>query len=251
MTVDRKTFLIEEATFAENQFAGYGSVFDYVDDQKESVDHGAFAPVLDEFLKEGFIAWGHDWNVPVAMPVEAIEDKKGLRIVAEFHSTPTAQEKRVITQERMERGLSMGLSIGYHVDDSYKDAQGVKHLKSFDRLYEVSLVTVPANRAAQVAAVKSGNEGSTLPYLDHLDWVTDEMAEVLRRSIERRDLRAKEGRVLSRSNRELLSQARQTIRDLEKVIGDLLDTTEPDGKTAARAALLRHLEVQARLKGVI
>jgi len=85
-------------------------------------------------MREGFIAYGHDWMNPVAMPTSATEDGVGLAIGGQFHGTPRAQEARQITTERLAAGKSVGLSIGYEVDHrtdwtrllaQYPDAPGV------------------------------------------------------------------------------------------------------------------------------
>ena len=55
---------------------------------------------------------------------------------------------------RLKKGIVRGLSIGYSVTQkAFED--GVRKLKEID-LFEVSLVAVPMNPAAQVTLVKSG-----------------------------------------------------------------------------------------------
>lgn len=139
-------------------FSGYASVFGNTDRQNEVVVPGAFSRTLPAFLKDGFGALNHEWStLPIATFTEAREDHRGLFVKGEFHSTPDAQAARTIVRERLERGKSVGLSIGYKVkDDEFKD--GARHLKELD-LFEVSLVSVPANAEAQVVGIK-GAPGS-------------------------------------------------------------------------------------------
>jgi HK97 family phage prohead protease len=134
-------------------FSGYASVFGNTDRQNEIVLPGAFSKTLPAFLKDGFGALNHDWSsLPIATISEAREDARGLYVKGEFHSTPDAQAARTIVRERLERGKSVGLSIGYKVtDDEFKE--GSRHLKEVD-LFEVSLVSVPANAEAGVQAIK-------------------------------------------------------------------------------------------------
>jgi len=137
-------------------FSGYASVFGNTDRQNEVVIPGAFSKTLPAFLKDGFGALNHEWaSLPIATISEAREDSRGLYVKGEFHSTPDAQAARTIVRERLERGKSVGLSIGYKVtDDEFKE--GSRHLKEVD-LFEVSLVSVPANAEAQVEGIKSSD----------------------------------------------------------------------------------------------
>jgi uncharacterized protein len=136
-------------------FHGYASIFNNTDRQGEIVQKGAFAETLPAFLKDGFGALNHDWSaLPVATISEAREDDRGLWVKGEFHSTPDAQTARTIVRERLERGKSVGLSIGYKVLDDEFTKSGDRVLKRLG-LFEISLVSVPANAEAQVVGIKS------------------------------------------------------------------------------------------------
>lgn len=135
-------------------FSGYASTHGTKDLADEIVCKGAFNKHLEKFLAEGFGAVGHDWNgLPVATPRTAHEDAKGLFTEFDFHSTEEAQKARTYVRERLERGKSVGLSIGYTVKDSErtKDALLLKEIE----LFEVSIVTVPCNPQANATGVKS------------------------------------------------------------------------------------------------
>jgi HK97 family phage prohead protease len=135
-------------------FSGYGSVFSVLDRQGEIVAPGAFTDTLPQFEKEGFIAVSHDWDrLPVGSIKACRQDEKGLWIDAEFHSTPEAQACRTYVRERLQRGKSVGLSIGYWVRDDERTKDG-RLLKQLD-LAEVSVVTIPANPAAGAARAKA------------------------------------------------------------------------------------------------
>jgi HK97 family phage prohead protease len=155
--IGHKTFLLEKASIdANGTLSGYGAIFGNLDDGGDIIEPGFFAPVLDDFLREGFIAWNHDWGNPVAMPTKAAEDEVGLAIATAFHSTPGAQEKRTIAQERLAAGMAMGLSIGYEIapGGATYEKDG-RHLRKASRLFEVSLVMVPMNREAGATDVKT------------------------------------------------------------------------------------------------
>jgi HK97 family phage prohead protease len=164
-------------------FNGYASVFGNIDRQNEVVVKGAFATTLPGFLKDGFGALNHEWSaLPIATISEAREDERGLWVKGEFHSTSDAQAARTIVRERLERGKSVGLSIGYKVkDDEFKD--GARFLKDVD-LYEISLVSVPANAEAQVVGIKS--EPSPTPTLENPEATGLEMRRLYLRFLARK-----------------------------------------------------------------
>lgn len=154
MTTNRKIVLLKDASVSSSgRLEGYAAIYGNVDDGGDIIEAGALQPAIPGFLQAGFISWGHDWGVPVAMPKGATSDASGLAITADFHSTPTAQEKRTITKERLDAGLTMGLSIGYG-DITAKRGPDARSISEIRRLYEVGLVMVPMNTEAGVAAVK-------------------------------------------------------------------------------------------------
>lgn len=137
--------------------SGYGSVFGGIDSYGDTIVPGAYKGTIPQFLKDGFIAWSHDWAFPIATPDKAREDERGLWIEAAFHTDAESQRARQIVAERLERGKSMGLSIGYQAkgfDFQEVDGQQVRRLLDIE-LMEVSLVMVPADAAARVASVKA------------------------------------------------------------------------------------------------
>lgn len=140
------------------RLSGYASVWNGVDSYGDTIVRGAYKSTIADFLRDGFIPWGHDWaGYPVATPDKAREDEHGLWIEAEFHTDPESQRARQIVAERLARGKSMGLSIGYQAkgfDFQEVDGHQVRRLLDIE-LMEVSLVMVPADASAQVAAVKA------------------------------------------------------------------------------------------------
>lgn len=154
MLMNRKIVLLKDASVSSSgRLEGYAAVYGNLDDGGDVIERGALAPALPGFLKSGFISWSHDWGVPIAMPKSASSDDHGMPLVAEFHSTPTAQEKRTITRERLEAGLTMGLSIGYG-DITAKRTPEARSISEIRQLYEVGLVMVPMNAEAGVDGVK-------------------------------------------------------------------------------------------------
>lgn len=147
-------------------FDGYASMFGTVDSYGDTIDPGAYADTIPQFLERGFIGWGHDWNEPIGIVTGAREDTRGLLINGQFHSDPDAQKFRLRAKERVSAGKFMGLSIGYEalnwemrqVDQPYRGPYGeltdkVRALTKI-RLFEVSLVTVPAEQNSGITGIK-------------------------------------------------------------------------------------------------
>ena len=220
---------------------GYASTFGNWDSVGERPVKGAFMPHLATFLQDGFIALGHSWSaLPVATPTQAVEDAYGLLLTADFHSTPEAQAARTVTQERLARGKSVKLSIGYEVlqDEYVAEGRLLKEIK----LYEVSLVNVPANTAAAVTSAKSGLV-SGLPFDDHANAAEAAIVAFAQRARERAHARTKEGRVLSDANRKRIATLLESLTSAQQELSDLLSATEPQ-KDMSRAALAAYAEYQ-------
>ena len=137
-------------------FEGYGAVYGNIDRDNEIIAKGAFADSLAAFVRDGFIAKAHKWEEGIATIDEAREDEYGLFIRCTFHGDEDSQETRVKTMERIQRGKSVGLSVGFMPEAwEWDDEKGIRTITRAT-LYEVSIVTVPCNPMAQVIAAKSG-----------------------------------------------------------------------------------------------
>lgn len=214
------------------EFSGYANVFNVVDHGGDVTLPGAFAKAIPEFLRDGFLAWGHDWNDPVAMPIEANEDDHGLFIKGRFHSTPRAQEARTIAAERIAAGLTMGLSIGYAVEVGTPNRSGGLDLHTIYPLWETSLVTVPMNQASYITAVKA--LADTAGLAESVNRITEDIPAIVDRFQRMADLRAKEGRTLSAANRALVKEVMDSLLGSSATLRDLLDATEPEKARIAR-----------------
>lgn len=136
-------------------FEGLAAVFGNLDRQNEVIRPGAFSKTLEAFILHGFLANAHDWSEPVGTITEAYETPSGLFVKGDFHSTPRAQATRLVVHERLARGKPVAMSIGFNPKAwaPLKGGEG-RELTEIE-LYEVSVVTVPANPLAHVASVKS------------------------------------------------------------------------------------------------
>lgn len=195
MKTERKVYEIKAGTLEENTFAGVANTYGVCDRGGDVVFPGFFRAALPAFRKQGFVPVGHDWaGLPVAMPTKAEEKPDGLHVEATFHSHAAAQDARTVAQERLQHGLTMGLSVGFSAkDDGIKYFSSGKdlmtHAKSlgidqhFDNslhaykgsvrglmpdgcheLYEFSIVAAPMNQYSGITDAKNfefeeGEEG--------------------------------------------------------------------------------------------
>jgi uncharacterized protein len=132
-------------------FSGYASVFNIVDSQQDIILPGAFAKSLRERAGQVRLLWQHQMDEPIGYFEKLDEDHHGLfvqgRLLLEVRR---AQEAYALIRS----GAIDGLSIGYSPTQyDFDPKSGVRRIAELS-LWEVSLVTFPANAAAGVTAVK-------------------------------------------------------------------------------------------------
>lgn len=138
-----------KAVSEDGIFSGYGSVFNVVDSYKEVVAPGAFAESLNGRMPS--LLWQHRSGEPIGVYTAVREDNVGLYVEGKLALKTTRGAE---AYELMKMGAITGLSIGFVTrEDSYDKVSGIRTLKKLD-LWEVSLVTFPANDAARVSTVK-------------------------------------------------------------------------------------------------
>ncbi|WP_206211014.1 HK97 family phage prohead protease [Vogesella urethralis] len=144
-----------KAVSDDGHFSGYASVFDVVDGDYDIVAKGAFADSLDAWAAKKALPallWQHRQSEPIGVYTKMAEDSVGLYVEGRL-CLDSARGKEAYALMKM--GALSGLSIGFvSRDDSYDRATGVRTLKKVD-LWEVSVVTFPANDAARVNGVKA------------------------------------------------------------------------------------------------
>lgn len=134
---------------------GYGSVFGVRDNYDDVIAKGAFVQSLKDHKAAGTMPamlWQHDADKPIGIWTEMVEDEKGLRIKGQL-AMETVKGKEAHALLKM--GALNGLSIGFMSKEwAYDRDTEVRTLTAID-LWEVSLVTFPANEKARVTNVKA------------------------------------------------------------------------------------------------
>jgi uncharacterized protein len=149
-----------KAVADDGTFEGYGSVFNVIDSYRDIVLPGAFSESISEHRSKQSmpaLLWQHDHKDPIGVWSEMDEDDHGLKLSGRL---AMGTQKGRETYELLKMGAVRGLSIGFTVPkggEEYNEEHSVWHLKQIN-LWETSIVTFPANEAAQVTAVKSAIE---------------------------------------------------------------------------------------------
>jgi HK97 family phage prohead protease len=147
-----------KATGEDGSVEGYGSVFGVRDSYDDVIAAGAFKGSLAEHKAAGTMPamlWQHDPSEPIGVWTEMVEDERGLRIKGKL-ALDTARGKEAHALLKM--GALNGLSIGFVSKQwAYDRDSEVRTLTEVD-LWEVSLVTFPANAASRITGVKAADE---------------------------------------------------------------------------------------------
>lgn len=142
---------------------GYGSVFGVRDNYDDVIASGAFVASLAAHKASGTMPamlWQHDAGEPIGIWSEMVEDSKGLRVKGQLAlETTRGREAHAL----LKMGALNGLSIGFVSKQwAYDRDTEVRTLTEID-LWEVSLVTFPANVKARVTNIKAAAEALAAP----------------------------------------------------------------------------------------
>ena len=146
-----------KATGEDGMIEGYGSVFGVADSYDDVIARGAFAASLKAHKAAGTMPamlWQHEADEPIGVWTEMSEDAKGLKVRGQL-CLDTSCGKEAYALLKM--GALNGLSIGFISRQwSYDTETEIRTLTEVD-LWEVSLVTFPANESARVIGVKASD----------------------------------------------------------------------------------------------
>lgn len=246
-------FTPEKEGLADGQFAGYASTWD-MDDVGDVIEKGAFIDTIPEFLNAGVIAWQHDWREPIGKPNAAREDQKGLYIVGDISDTTRGRDALTLMRDGVVKKLSIGFDIlesttigEEEAAEKYGGSQpnwwgGYRKISKV-KLYEVSLVSVPANPSAIITDVKGlGSE----PFGEHTKSVGAALEEYVARLKWHVQRRTSENRRLSKTQQDdicqIITQHEQILRELKSL------AMVPDDM--AMKELARFYAINAKINGV-
>jgi len=147
-------------------FSGYGSTFGNVDRTGDIVERGAFERSLESHKKNGTMPAmliHHDMTRPIGRWIDMREDEYGLNVEGKLTTgVRDADEAYALLKD----GAINSMSIGYRVvREDFDHRSGINHLHEVE-LHELSLVTIPANSAAIVGAVKDAEGNPNIRELE-------------------------------------------------------------------------------------
>lgn len=145
----------------ERKFSGYANTFDHKDRAGDITMKGAFTKSLKKHLEEGtrpLMLMHHDHSRPVGVWEKLVEDEKGLYVEGRLtKGVRDADEAYALLKD----GALNSMSIGYKVvDESWDNTKSANLLHQVD-LFEISLVSIPANEQSTVISVKSDDGVNT------------------------------------------------------------------------------------------
>tara|TARA_X000001382_G_scaffold79057_2_gene55501 strand:+ start:2663 stop:4681 length:2019 start_codon:yes stop_codon:yes gene_type:complete len=104
---------------------------------------------LENFGNNPIILFNHDYNRPIGRATSLETDEKGLKITANL--SKSAGDVTNLVKE----GILRAFSVGFRVKDADYMESGDGYLIKDAELFEVSVVSVPANQAATFSVAKS------------------------------------------------------------------------------------------------
>lgn len=160
----------DETEAIAGTFEGYGSVFGNTDAYGDVIDKGAFKKTLREWKKQKKFpamllqhgGYAPEDGIPIGVWDDMYEDDTGLVCKGTLFCLDT--DKGSYIHAGLKSGALDGLSIGYSaVGVTYgKKPEDPRRTLTEIALWEVSIVTYPANDAARVSSAKSIENLSTL-----------------------------------------------------------------------------------------
>ncbi len=200
MPLERRTFPFQQTELKATdgggwEVAGYASTWGGDPDAYgDVVARGAF---LDTIAKRRTkLLNQHDMSQPIGKQLTLEEDERGLFGRWSVLPTTTGKDAHML----LEHGLIDSLSIGFVPVDSEWREDGIRILKKVD-LYEVSLVTIPADDNAVITSFKSDQPTDQL-----LRQAAEAVRVAVREAKALHERRSADGRGLNDKQREAAEQ---------------------------------------------
>lgn len=153
--MERKFSTLEDVTTADGTVTGYASVFGGVDSYGDTINKGAYSATIKDATKSGGLPllWQHNPNNLIGRWTGMEEDTKGLKVTGVL--TP-GHSMANDAYASLKAGHLNGLSIGFSIPSggSVERQDGGRTLQRI-KLHEISLVTMPADKAAMITDVRA------------------------------------------------------------------------------------------------
>lgn len=154
----------EDSLTDEGTFKGHGAAFNNKDSHNDIIHPGAFENTIKSKgrNKNGvamLLQHGREDITPVGIWKTIEEDEKGLSVIGQLAmKTQRGKETYELLKLKALKGLSIGFDFPRDKTGKLKNGvveykNGVRHINEID-LWEISLVTFPANVRATVTGVK-------------------------------------------------------------------------------------------------
>lgn len=148
-------------------FEGYASVFGGDDSYNDTIEAGAFAETLKNHAVPKMFINHRSWELPVGKWISIEEDETGLLVKGELTvGMSSADDLRAAMKHGTIDGMSIGFMLGRD-DYEWKENMSGRVIKRVSELFEISVVTFPADGAARI------DQASVKGALDSLQTVTD------------------------------------------------------------------------------
>lgn len=203
--------------------AGYFSTYDKTPDSYgDIIEPGAFTETIKAREESGHpfpLCFNHDFSAVIGA-VESIKDtEKGPYIEANFLDTTLAQDVRKMLQSRAIYQFSFAYEVkGWREPDEEEKKAGVLNVLTKVDVFEISVVTVPANQNAVATEVKTAEPDSIVITKDGtVDFV-------------------KQGRRNRKADEDLINETVNQLQACIEALNSLLDDgaenkpTEDDGE---------------------
>lgn len=145
--------------------SGFFSTYDKEPDSYgDIIDPGAFTETIEKREESGHpfpLCWNHDFSAVIGA-VDSVKDtEKGPFIEAHFLDTQLAQDVRKMLQSGAVYQFSFAYDVlGNRAPTQEEQEKGVTNVLTKVDVFEISVVTVPANQNAVATEVKSGRRNN-------------------------------------------------------------------------------------------
>jgi len=236
MKTEHKSVNIELKGEKEGSFVARIATLNVKDKDDDVTLNGAF-PEGKEVLISAYQhnSWGG------ALPVgKAVIQENGEEVIATGQfNLKTDMGKQHYETVKFTGGLQEW-SYGFKVKEwevGEHEGDEVRFLKSVDPL-EISPVLVGAGNNTATLGIK----GDKTTYADHAEAVLAAVDELVSRTKSLADLRAKDGRTLSKSHRDRMKGVQKSLAEMAMEVKELVDQAEPFDYDSTAALLLHKIE---------